>query len=156
MVYRWVMKELIYHRMLLPAVSRFADRPCATNAATGAGTTFAQHLDRTSRLIGGLQSLGVGRTDRFAVMTLNSPEYLEMYHAAFLGGGVINPLNLRFAPKELAYVLRDSETKVCIVDAVFAPLIEAVRAEAGLENVVLVGLPQWKHRPRMARHSSLQ
>ena len=53
-------------------------------------------------------------------MTLNSPEYLELYHAAFLGGGVINPLNLRFAPKELAYVLRDSGTKVCFVDAFFA------------------------------------
>jgi long-chain acyl-CoA synthetase len=133
------MKELIYHRMLLPAVARNADRPCATNAATGTGTTFSEHLDRTSRLIGGLQSLGLGRGDRFAVMTLNSPEYLELYHAAFLGGGVINPLNLRFAPKELAYVLRDSETKVCFVDAVFAPLIEAVRADAGLEKVVLVG-----------------
>jgi long-chain acyl-CoA synthetase len=133
------MKELVYHRMLLPAVSRNADRPCVTNAATGQVTSFADHLDQTSRLIGGLQSLGVGRTDRFAVMTLNSPEYLSLYHAAFLGGGVINPLNLRFAPKELAYVLRDSGTKVCFVDAVFAPLINAVRADAGLEKVVLVG-----------------
>lgn len=133
------MKELIYHRMLLPAVARNADRPCATNAATGESTTFAEHLNRTSRLIGGLRSLGVGPRDRFAVMTLNSPAYLEMYHAAFLGGGVINPLNLRFAPKELAYVLRDSETKVCFVDGFFAALIDSVRVEAGLENVVLVG-----------------
>ncbi len=133
------MKELIYHRLLLPAVARNADRPCATNAASGELTTFAQHLDRTSRLIGGLRSLGVGRGDRFAVMTLNSPAYLELYHAAFLGGGIINPLNLRFAPKELAYVLRDSETKVCFVDAFFAGLIDAVRVDAGLEKVVLVG-----------------
>ncbi|MFZ9628412.1 MAG: AMP-binding protein [Ilumatobacteraceae bacterium] len=133
------MKELIYHRMLLPAVERNHDRPCATNASTGFSTTFAQHLDRTSRLIGGLRSLGVGRGDRFAVMTLNAPEYLEMYHAAYLGGGVVNPLNLRFAAKELAYVLRDSGTKVCFVDAWFAPLIDSVKQEAGLEHVVLVG-----------------
>jgi long-chain acyl-CoA synthetase len=132
-------KELIYHRMLLPAVSRNADRPCATNAGTGAVTTYAQHLDRVTRAIGGLQGLGVGRGDRFAVMMLNSPAYLELYHAAFLGGGVVNPLNLRFAPKELAYVLRDSGTKVCFVDAIFAKLIDAVKADAGLEHVVLVG-----------------
>ena len=122
-----------------PRVARNADRPCATNAASGELTTFAQHLDRTSRLIGGLRTLGVGRGDRFAVMTLNSPAYLELYHAAFLGGGIINPLNLRFAPKELAYVLRDSETRVCFVDAFFAGLIDSVRADAGLEKVVLVG-----------------
>ena len=122
------MKELIYHRLLLPAVAANADRPCATNAGTGVGTTFAEHLHNVSTTIGGLQSLGVGRGDRFAVMTLNSVEYLELYHAAFLGGGVVNPLNLRFAPKELAYVLRDSGTKVCFVDAIFANLIDSVKS----------------------------
>lgn len=70
------MKELIYHRMLLPAVARHADKPIATNAATGASVTFAEHLDSVGRLIGGLQGLGIGRGDRYAVMTLNSPEYL--------------------------------------------------------------------------------
>ncbi|MFZ9481318.1 MAG: AMP-binding protein [Ilumatobacteraceae bacterium] len=133
------MKELIYHRLLLPSVERNGSRPMATHAGTGVTTTYAEHLDRVTRLIGGLRGLGVGSGDRFAVMTLNSPEYLEMYHAAFLGGGVINPLNLRFAPKELAYVLRDSGTKVCFVDFIFANLIDSVKEEAGLEHVVLVG-----------------
>jgi long-chain acyl-CoA synthetase len=133
------MKEFVYHRLLLPAVSRNADRPCATNVATGFSTTYAEHLDRVSRLIGGLRGLGLERTDRFAVMALNSPEYLELYHAGFLGGGVVNPLNLRFAPKELVHVLRDSETRTCFVDAVFATVIDAIRDEAGLEHVVLVG-----------------
>lgn len=139
------MKELIYHRLFLPAVANNADRPCVTNAATGATTTYAEHFERVQRTIGGLQQLGVGRGDRFAVMTLNSPEYLELYHAAFLGGGVINPLNLRFAPKELAYVLRDSGTKVIFVDAIFAPLIDAVKADAGLEHVVLIGAGDVPH-----------
>lgn len=133
------MKELIYHRLLLPSVARNADRPCTTHAATGAVRTYAEHFDRVGRLIAGLRTLGVGRGDRFAVMTLNSPEYLELYHAAMLGGGVINPLNLRFAAKELAYVLRDSGTKVCFVDFFFAALIDSVKAEAGLEHIVLVG-----------------
>ena len=79
---------------------------------------------------------------------LNSPEYLELYHAAFLGGGIVNPLNLRLAPKELAYVLRDSGTKVCFVDALFAPLIDAVKADAGIEHVVLVGAGEAPHTVR--------
>jgi long-chain acyl-CoA synthetase len=133
------MKEFIYHRLLLPAVGHNADRPLATNVATGFSTTYAEHLARVSRLIGGLRDLGVERTDRFAVLALNSPEYLELYHAGFLGGGIINPLNLRFAPKELVHVLRDSETRTCFVDAIFAPVIDAIRDQAGLKHVVLIG-----------------
>jgi len=72
-------------------------------------------------------------------MALNSHCFLELYHAAFLGAGVMNPLNLRLAPKEVEYILRDSGTKVCFTDATFAPLIAQVRAAAGIEQVVLIG-----------------
>jgi long-chain acyl-CoA synthetase len=134
-----VAKELVFHRLFLPTAKRNANRPCTTDAATGVTNTYAEHLDRVSRAIGGLQRLGIGRGDRFTLMMANSPAYLELFHAALLGGGVVNPLNLRFAPAELAYVLRDSGSTVCFVDERFAPIIESVRQEAGLEHVVLVG-----------------
>ena len=134
-----VTKELIFHRVLLPAAKRNAERPCTTDASTGVTHTYREHFDEVARAIGGLRQLGVGRGDRFAVMMANSPEYLVLFHAALLGGGVVNPLNLRFAPKELAYVLQDSGSTVCFVDQHFAPIIEQVREEAGLEHVVLVG-----------------
>jgi acyl-CoA synthetase (AMP-forming)/AMP-acid ligase II len=131
-------KELVYHRQLLPAAERHADKVGFREA--GVARTFAEHLDRTFRLADSLQSqLGVGRGDRFAVMALNSLAYFELYHAGFLGAGVINPLNLRLAPKELAYILSDSGTKVCFVDGFFAGLIDQVRAETDLEQVVLIG-----------------
>jgi long-chain acyl-CoA synthetase len=142
------MKELLYHRYLLPTVERMPDRPCVTDALTGATRTFAEHLDRVGRTVGALRSLGIGRGDRFAVLALNSPEYLELYHAAYLGGGVINPLNLRFAPKELVHVLRDSGTTTCFVDGLFAPVVEAVREEAGLTHVVLIGDGDGPHTSR--------
>jgi acyl-CoA synthetase (AMP-forming)/AMP-acid ligase II len=72
-----------------------------------------------------------------AVMALNSHEFLECYHASFLGGGVINPLNLRLA-EGLEYILADSED-VCFADAYFAPVIDKVRAACGIEHVVMIG-----------------
>ena len=131
------MKELIYHRHLLPATEQHADKVAVIDGAYTA--TYAQHLDRVARLAGALPTLGVGRSDRFAMMAFNSHQFLELYHAAFLGGGVANPLNLRLAPKELAFILADSGTKVCFVDAFFAPVIDRVREEVGLEHVVLIG-----------------
>jgi acyl-CoA synthetase (AMP-forming)/AMP-acid ligase II len=43
------------------------------------------------------RELGVRHADRFAVMSVNSHQFLELYHAAFLGAGTVNPLNLRLA-----------------------------------------------------------
>jgi acyl-CoA synthetase (AMP-forming)/AMP-acid ligase II len=135
---RWNVKELVYHRMLLPAVERHADK---VGFRDGELTlTYAEHLDRVGRLSEALRhELAIGPRDRYAVMALNSQRYLELFHAAFLGAGVINPLNLRLAPKELEYILGDSGTKVCFVDAFFAPVIDQVREAAGVERVVLVG-----------------
>src|SRR4051812_43530491 len=132
------MKELTYHRYLLPTVERVADKDAVLDGDFTA--TYAGHLDRVLRLSSALGAeLGVGRGERFAVMALNGHAFLELYHASLLGAGVINPLNLRLAPKELEFILRDSETKVLFVDQPFAPLIESVREKAGLEKVVLIG-----------------
>jgi len=130
-------KELVYSRQLLPAVERNADRVAFFDGDYRA--SFATHLARVEQLCGALASLGVGRGDRFAVMALNSHQFLECYHASFLGAGVVNPLNLRLAPKELEYIIGDSETKVCFTDAFFAPIIDKVRAAVGLDHVIMIG-----------------
>jgi len=132
-------KELVWHRQLLPSIARHADRPFLTDASTGATMTYGEHGARVLKLADGIRRLGVRREDRFAVLSLNSPRFEELYHAGFLGAGVVNPLNLRFAPRELTHVLADSATKVVFVDAVFAPVIDVVREAAGIETVVLMG-----------------
>ena len=53
------MKELVYHRHLLPAVEQHADKVAVIDGAYTA--TYAQHLDRVARLTGALPTLGVGR-----------------------------------------------------------------------------------------------
>jgi long-chain acyl-CoA synthetase len=137
-------KDLVYHRSLLPAAVRFADKPASIDGEFSA--TFSDHVERVLRLASALQKqIGVESTDRIAVMALNSHQYLELYHACFLGAGIVNPLNLRLAPKELEFILQDSSTKVCFVDAWFAPLIERVRANTAVEKIVLIGAGDVPH-----------
>jgi acyl-CoA synthetase (AMP-forming)/AMP-acid ligase II len=131
-------KELIYHRYLLPTAERLAADTATIDGAFQA--TFSEHVDRVLRLNQALTAqLGVGRGDRFGVMALNGHAFLELYHASFLGGAIINPLNLRLAPKELEFILKDSDVKVVFTDAFFAPVVDRVRTEAGVEKVVLIG-----------------
>jgi long-chain acyl-CoA synthetase len=136
------MKELIAHRTLLPAFERFATKVAFDDADYHG--TFAQHGDRVLRLADAMHhELGLRRGDRFAVMSCNSHQYLELYHAGFLGAGVINPLNLRLAGQELQFILADSGAEVVFVDAVFAEHFARNIAEARdrlpLRHVVLIG-----------------
>ena len=136
------MKELIYHRRFLPALRNFGLRPTVAVGAYEA--TLEEHADRVFRLTHALRHrLDIEKSDRFAVMALNGHEYLELYHAAFLGAGVINPLNLRLAGKELDYIVRDSGTEVVFVDQHFAePLAQALQAagdDGPIRKTVLIG-----------------
>ena len=136
------MKELIYHRGFVPASKSFADKTAVIDGAYRA--TFAQHADRVFRLAHALKhQFGLSKSDRFAVMAVNNHEYLELYHAAFLGAGVINPLNLRLAGKELDYIVRDSGTEVVFVDQHFAEVFDqAMKSGDGpspIRKVVLLG-----------------
>ena len=136
------MKELVGSRILLPSFERWADNVGFHDGEYHA--TFAQHATRVMRLADALtRELNLKRGGRFAVMTANCHELLELYHAAFLGGGVINPLNLRLAPRELQIILADSATEVIFVDSLFADhllrSIAPVRSELALKAVVLIG-----------------
>jgi long-chain acyl-CoA synthetase len=135
-------KELIWHRQLLPALDRYAAKPFLTDAGTQTTSSYGEHGSRVLRLASALRKeLGVEPGDRVAVMAFNSAPFEELYHACLLGTAVVNPLNLRFAPPEVAHVLKDSGTKVVFVDFMFAGHIAAVREEAGIEKVVLIGDP---------------
>jgi long-chain acyl-CoA synthetase len=137
-------QELIYQRFLLPAADQHGHRLAVVDG--GRRATLEEHIDRVLRLGSGLgKALGIGRSDHCAVMALNGHRYLELYHAAFLGAAVINPLNLRLAPKELEFILSDSETKVVLTDAAFAPVVDRVREAAGVERVVLMGAGDVPH-----------
>ena len=133
-----IVKELVYHRMLLPALERHATKTAVVDGAFRA--TFDEHGDRVARAANMLTGLGIGRTDRFAVMALNSHMYLELQHAAFLGAGVINPLNLRLAGKELKYIVEDSGTEVLFVDGFFAQMVaDALGDDSPVRTTVLLG-----------------
>jgi acyl-CoA synthetase (AMP-forming)/AMP-acid ligase II len=135
-------KELIGHASFLHAVEQWGPKVGFHDGAYHG--TYAQHGDRVLRLSHALtHQLGVRRGDRVAIMAGNSHEYLELYHAAFLGACIVNPLNLRLAGKELQFILADSRAEVVFVDALFADHflrnIAGGRDDLAVRSVVLIG-----------------
>lgn len=133
------MKELVYPRLLTAALQR---EPASLAFIDDDGTqeTLEVHVDRSLRIADAhRRELGLAPDDRFAVLAGNSRHYVNLWHAAFLGGGVINPLNIRLAPAELAFILEDSSARVVHVDATFAPVIAGIRDQLpSLDKVVQI------------------
>ncbi|MEX0800796.1 MAG: long-chain-fatty-acid--CoA ligase [Dehalococcoidia bacterium] len=106
-------------------------------ACEGESRTFAQLQERVNRLANAMQSLGVGRGDRVAVMALNSIEYVETYYASARVGAVFVPLNYRAKKEELAYMVNNSDTKAMFVGERYLDLTASIRPEfATVEHFV--------------------
>ncbi|MCS7483157.1 long-chain fatty acid--CoA ligase [Umezawaea endophytica] len=89
--------------------------------------TFAEVADRVSRFAGALRELGVGESDRVAILAQNSDRYIEYLLAVPWAGAVLNPANTRWSPTEIAYSLIDSDSRVLLVDDAFAETLPVLR-----------------------------
>ena len=103
----------------------------------GRQSTFRQFADRTARLAGALQSLGVQPKERVAMLALNSDRYLEYLMAVPWAGAVLNPCNIRWTADEITHSLDDSGSTVLIFDDAFAPLAATLRAKAKTLRILI-------------------
>jgi len=102
--------------------------------------TFREVAARVARLAAALRGLGVGGSDRVAMLALNSDRYSEYLLAVPWANAVLNPVNSRWSAAEIGYSLRDSQTRVLLVDDVFAPMLPALReAVPDLATVIYAG-----------------
>ena len=99
--------------------------------ATGTGrerTTYGAWADRTRRLGGVLDSLGVTSMGRVATFGWNTARHLELYFAAPCTGRVLHTLNIRLFPDQLTYIANHAEDEVIFVDrsllGLLAPLLK--------------------------------
>ncbi|MBI5419788.1 MAG: long-chain-fatty-acid--CoA ligase [Deltaproteobacteria bacterium] len=90
--------------------------------------TYRELSARASRYASVLQGLGVGKGDRVAVLTHNSPLYVELLYAITQIGGVLVPLNYLLLGRELSAILRRADAKVLLFAAEFQSVAEGIRA----------------------------
>lgn len=106
----------------------------------GRTRTFREAAGRVARLAGALRGLGVRDGDRVAMLSLNSDRYSEYLLAVPWAGAVLNPVNIRWSAAEIAHSLRESDSRVLLVDDTFVPMLPALReAFPGLATVIHAG-----------------
>ena len=102
--------------------------------------TYRQFGARVHSLARFLNSSGVRRGDRVAILHENSHEFLEAYFAAAQIGASLNPLNVRLRPLELAPILRDAGATHLIASRQFDAEVESIIAmDTGLTTIIWTG-----------------
>jgi long-chain acyl-CoA synthetase len=93
--------------MLRSSVEEFGDSEALVELG-GERVTYRQLWDRAARVAGGLRAAGVQPGDRVANRLGNGTDWVLAFWGTLLAGGVVVPVNTRFAEPEVRYVLEDS------------------------------------------------
>jgi fatty-acyl-CoA synthase len=103
----------LFHR----AERLFGSKTITTLTATGKErTTYADWAQRTRKLAGALDALGISDDARVATFAWNTARHLELYFASPCSGRVLHTLNIRLFPEQLSYVVDHAEDEVIFAD----------------------------------------
>ena len=104
--------------------------------ATERQTTYRELDTRADQLGGYLQSVGVARGDRVAMLAHNGPEFFELQFACGRVGAIAVLLNWRLTVAELEYIVNDSSPDVLIHDSSFSQIAAELRNLCSIKHLL--------------------
>jgi acyl-CoA synthetase (AMP-forming)/AMP-acid ligase II len=114
----------------------YGDKTALVDANANRQVTWRAFNDRVNRLSHALLARQMKKGDRVAIYSRNSLEYLELFMACAKTGVVLEPMNWRFTPGEIATTLCDGTPRVILVSSEYADCYRSV--SAGLPFIELV------------------
>ena len=120
------------------SVAKYAERPAYANM--GRTISFGE-LGRLSRAFGAwLQSKGLARGARVAVMMPNCLQYPVCVFGILGAGYVVVNVNPLYTPRELEHQLKDSGAEAVVILENFAHVLQQVVAKTAVKHVVVAAL----------------
>lgn len=127
--------------LFLDTAKRYPENRCLGSKKDGRYRyiTYRQLVESVRWLAASLQARGIKKGDRVALMSHNRPEWPLWDLAAQAVGAVVVPIYPTLTPKQVEWILSDSETSLFVVsDAkLFAPLQPILAEVPSLKEVCL-------------------
>src|ERR1700729_1001478 len=89
--------------------------------------TYTTLRERIARLANGLKGLGVRHGSTVAVMDWDSHRYLESYFAVPMMGAVLQTVNVRLSPAEIAYTINHAGAEILLVRSDSLPVFKSIK-----------------------------
>lgn len=91
--------------------------------------TYADLEDRIGRLADSLARLDVKSGDTVGVMDWDSNRFLEAFFAVPMMGAVLQTVNVRLSPEQIAYTINHAGASVLLVNDEFLDLVETIKPQ---------------------------
>jgi len=118
-------------------------------------STYGQVYRRARALAEALEKAGIRRGDRVATLMWNHYAHLEAYLGIPAAGAIVHTLNLRLAPRDLAYIANHAGSRFLIVDDILLELYEKFRWQTKFERVIVVPLTGQRLDPSYTSYEDL-
>ena len=118
--------------------SKYANRPAYS--FMGKDFSFTQTDQASLAMAAYLQSLGLSKGDRVAIMMPNVPQYPVAVAAVLRAGLVVVNVNPLYTARELQHQLKDSGAKAIVIIENFAATLEKCIAQTPVQHVVLAAM----------------
>lgn len=130
--------------MILQTTARsFPQRP-AVSFGTQRYSTYGEFGDRVARLAATFRA-SLERKARVAIAMNNSPEYLEVLFATWHAGLCVVPVNAKLHPREIAYALENSGSRLCFITEDLAGKLSSLAGTVpGLDRVIVAGSEDYR------------
>lgn len=125
-------------QLLEESFQKYAARPAYS--FMGKEVTYGQTDALSASLAAYLQSLGLAKGDRVAIMMPNCPQYPVAVAAVLRAGLVVVNVNPLYTPRELEHQLKDSGSKAIIIIENFANTLQQCIANTPVKHVVLAAM----------------
>ncbi|WP_106769332.1 long-chain-fatty-acid--CoA ligase [Paenibacillus faecalis] len=131
---------------LVTSAQKFPDRPALY--FMGKSMSYQSLLKSAYRMAHALQSKGVSRGDRVAIMLPNCPQVVISYYGVLLAGGVAVMTNPLYMEREISHQMKDSGAKVMITMDMFVSRVQKVIADTDLKHLIVTSLPDYLPFPK--------
>ncbi len=118
--------------------ARYADR--TAYSFMGKSISYRQTDEDSQALAAWLQSLGLVKGDRVAIMMPNVPQYPVTVAAVLRAGYVVVNVNPLYTARELEHQLKDSGAKAIVIIENFAATLEKCIASTSVQHVLLASM----------------
>ncbi len=118
--------------------ARYADR--TAYSFMGKDISYRRTDEESQALAAYLQSLGLAKGDRVAVMMPNVPQYPVAVAAILRAGYVVVNVNPLYTARELEHQLKDSGARAIVIIENFAATLEKCIAQTPVQHVVLASM----------------
>ncbi|MBM3136190.1 MAG: AMP-binding protein, partial [Chloroflexi bacterium] len=138
--------NIFYPRVPLHHFLEEAARKHPNNTALifhDAKITYQQLNALADKFASALVNLGVKKGDRVALYLPNCPQFVLGFYGALKAGAVAVPINPLYVEREVQHQLNDAGAETILVLSRYYPLLQKIRAQTGLKNVIATNIKEY-------------